>query len=349
VSPARLVIVLSSYNGQKFIAEQIDSIRRQTLSDWTLVVRDDGSSDDSVKVIESLAAADARIELLRDGKGNVGPAASFGLLLEHAQKIGAGYVALADQDDVWSSDKLANQLGLLRRRESVLGVAVPLLVHSDLTVVGEDLQVIHRSFMAFQKLRPEPGWPLGTLLIQNFVTGCTTVTNRALLNVAVPVPAVIMHDWWLALCAAALGEVVYLPGATVLYRQHGRNVQGSQGWRSAVNLTLRRPLAWWSASALMLQRAVRQADELRLRIERGPSTPRSRSSLQVLEEFCSVFATGGPLARLSAVYRHRIRPRTLLPYPVPFYLRVVLWRLQAASPATRPGSDTDSTTKRAPA
>jgi hypothetical protein len=112
---------------------------------------------------------------------------------------------------------------------------------------------------------------------------------------------------------------------------------------------MRRPLAWWSGSALMLQRAVGQADELRARVEReGAHTPNGQRSLQVLRELCSAFATGGPLARLRAVYRHRIRPRTLLPYPVPFYLRVVLWRLRTvASAPPQPASDTDGITRQA--
>jgi glycosyltransferase involved in cell wall biosynthesis len=336
VSPGSLVIVLSSYNGSRFIAEQIESIRRQTLSDWTLIVRDDGSSDDTPAVVQSIAALDPRIKLLNDSQGNLGPAASFGLLLERARDSGARYVALADQDDVWSAEKLSREVELLRSRERVLGNTVPLLVHSDLVVVGENLAVIHPSFLTFQGLRHQPEWPLGTLLVQNFVTGCTAVINRALLEAAIPVPAVIMHDWWLALCAAALGEVAYLPDATVRYRQHESNVQGSRGWKSAVSHSLRRPLAWWSGSALMLQRAVRQADELRLRVQREEArTPRAARSLQLLREFCSAFTGGGALTRLRTVYRHRIRPRTLLPYPVPFYLRVVAWRLPARSAAEK--------------
>jgi rhamnosyltransferase len=350
VSPPGLLVVLSSYNGTRFIADQLESIRRQTLSDWKLIVRDDGSSDDTAGVVESFAALDPRIELLRDDRGNVGPAASFGLLLEHALNVGARYVALADQDDVWRPDKLARQVELLSSRERSLGAAVPLLVHSDLTVVDEDLALIHRSFLAHQRLRHQPDAPLGALLIQNFVTGCTVVMNRALLKAAVPLPTVIMHDWWIALCAAALGELLYLPDATVRYRQHGTNVQGALGWRSALIRAVRTPLTWWSGSASMLQRAVRQADELRLRIEQHQGTPVSHRSLQILQEFCSGFATGGPLTRLRAVYRHRIRPRTLLPYPAPFYLRVLLWPSRSPlEAAPRPEPDTKGAAKQAPA
>jgi rhamnosyltransferase len=319
-------ILLSSYNGARFLAEQIESIRRQTYTDWTLLVRDDGSSDETVWMVESLAALDSRISLLVDQRGNLGPAASFGVLLEHARGAGARYVALADQDDVWFPGKLAREMDQMLAWERKAGEAMPVLVHTDLTVVRDDLSVVHDSFFAFQDLKHPSDWPLGTLLIQNFVTGCTTLINRALLEVAVPLPGVIMHDWWLALCAAASGQVLCLPESTVRYRQHGENAQGSQGWRSALLEAFRRPGAWWRESGALFQRAVEQAKELRHRIERqAPLNPVVRSSLPVLNEFGSAFDHGTAIERLRAVYRHRIRPHTLLPYPVLFYLRVALW------------------------
>jgi rhamnosyltransferase len=324
VSPPDLVILLSSYNGGKFIAEQISSIRRQTYTGWTLLVRDDGSSDETIAIVESLAALDGRISLLLDTQDNLGPAASYGVLLEHARESGARYVALADQDDVWLPTKLAHELELLQDQEAVAGSATPLLIHSDLAVVQEDLTLVHRSFLAFQGLRHQSQSPLGTLLIQNFVTGSTVVLNRALLEVAVPLPQVIMHDWWLALCAAALGRLLYLPEATVLYRQHGSNAQGSRGRWAGVIDAMRRPAAWWVDSATMLDRAVDQARELAHRIERRGREVSPAGTM--LRDFCSAFAPrGSALKRVRAVYRHRIQPRSLLPYPVPFYARVLLW------------------------
>src|SRR3954464_5108973 len=88
VSQPELLILLSSFNGHKFITDQINSIRRQTYSAWTLLVRDDGSTDGTVDLVESLARQDGRIALLRDRKGNLGPAASFGVLLSHALESG---------------------------------------------------------------------------------------------------------------------------------------------------------------------------------------------------------------------------------------------------------------------
>jgi hypothetical protein len=273
-------------------------------------------------MVESLARQDERISLLRDTKGNLGPAASFGVLLSHALDSPARYVAIADQDDVWLPGKLAHELELLRDQEAAAGRATPILVHSDLAVVREDLSLLHRSFLEFQGIRHQFQAALPSLLVQNFVTGSTVVLNRALLEVAVPVPRVIMHDWWLALCAAALGRVVYLPESTVLYRQHGSNAQGSQGRWAGVVDAVRRPITWWNGSADMLDRAISQARELAQRIEqRQPES----AAVAMLREFCAAFGPRGSAAkRLRVVYHHRIQPRSFLPYPVPFYARVLL-------------------------
>jgi rhamnosyltransferase len=343
VTPPDLIILLSSFNGSRFIAEQINSIRRQTYQGWTLLVRDDGSSDNTVAIVEALAAQDGRIQLLRDTKGNLGPAASFGVLLEDARESGVRYVALADQDDVWLPTKLARELELLRGQEAAAGPATPLLVHSDLAVVREDLTLLHRSFLEFQGIRHQTESALPRLLIQNFVTGSTVVLNRPLLEAAVPLPRVIMHDWWLALCAAALGRLVYLPESTVLYRQHGRNAQGSRGRRAGMIDAVRRPLTWWLRSAAMLDRAVDQARELGRRMER--TGQKGSPAARMLQDFCAAFGPrGNGLRRLRVVYHHRIQPRSFLPYPVPFYARVLFWAgdLQGQEAGLPPRSEADA-------
>lgn len=327
MSGAAVVILLSTYDGAEYVAEQIESIRRQTMSDWTLLVRDDGSSDETVQIVRQLAETDRRILLTQDGGGNLGPAGSFGLLLKRAAEAGACYVALADQDDVWRPDKLARELELLQSREAEVGANTPILVHSDLTVVAEDLSVVHPSFLRFQGLDREAGAPLGRLLVQNFVTGCTVVLNRALVDVATPLPKVVMHDWWLALCAAALGQLVYLPAPTVLYRQHGRNAAGGR-WRWEARLqALRHPTSWWHRSADRFSATLDQARELARRLERtGGKKPERSNSITVVRDYCNAFTSGiGALQRLRTVRRYGIKPSSLLGYPLFFYVRVLCW------------------------
>jgi glycosyltransferase involved in cell wall biosynthesis len=328
--------VLSSYNGEKFIAEQIESIREQTHTVWKLLVRDDGSSDRTTEILQAFSEVDDRIILLPDQRGNLGPATSFGILLEYALNNGADYVAMADQDDVWLPSKIAQELALMRRAEDQSGESGAILVHTDLTVVGEDLRLIHPSFLAYQGLRHVADSPLGTLLIQNFVTGCTTLINRPLLQLAVPLPRVIMHDWWLALCAAALGKICYLPEPMVLYRQHGTNAIGSAGRRQALWQSLRKPVDAWLQAGVVLEKALEQARELAKRVERdGRRSSAAFESLRVLRDFYRAFTEEDGLTRLRVISRYNIRPRTFLPYPVRFYARVLLWSRATHSPAGR--------------
>ncbi len=318
-----LTIVLSSYNGAKFLPQQIESLRGQTCTDWSLLIRDDGSADGTQQLLQSLAQADSRITIVSDRLGNLGPAASFGALLEQAYRGGAQYVALADQDDVWMPEKLDRQLELLRSKEAAAGTTVPLLVHSDLAVVDQDLEPVHPSFLNFEHLSHIAEWPIGTLLVQNFVTGCSTLVNRALLGIALPIPsAALMHDWWLALCAACYGTISYLPEPTVQYRQHGGNTLGSKGWLPAFMASLRSPGTWWTVAGHHLDSALRQAQSLQERLEEKPGgIPDAR---EAVGEWCRALEYGSVLDRLRAAHRYRIRPLTLLPFPVRFYLRLAL-------------------------
>jgi len=319
-------VVLSSYNGTRYLADQVESIRAQSEPDWIALVRDDGSTDGTGTLLARLQAADARITRFEDGRGNLGPTQSFAALLQHAADRGARYVALADQDDIWRPDKLARQLDLLRGREAAVGPDVPLLAHSDLAVVADDLTEIHSSFLAFHRLGHVDDRPLRRLLVQNFVTGCATMVNGALLRAALPLPDVPIHDWWLALCAAAFGEILFDPDPLVRYRQHGANVLGAPGWQRVYRGSLRHPLDWWERGAEHFQSALVQAGELSRRCEDGSGRGAcAGSTLELLREYCRAFERGRPRwNRLRTLRRHAIRPTSLLPVPLAFYARVLL-------------------------
>src|SRR2546423_4884685 len=128
-SPPTALILLSSYNGARFIEEQIESIRAQTFRDWRLLIRDDGSSDTTREIIRKLSSLDGRIEMVGDNRGNVGPWASFGLLLQTATRRKQQYILLSDQDDVWLPSKIADQIAALKNAERVHDAERPILVH----------------------------------------------------------------------------------------------------------------------------------------------------------------------------------------------------------------------------
>jgi len=217
---------MATYNGERFIAEQIASIQGQMFQDWVLIVRDDGSNDRTCQIVSEMAQQDGRIKLLTDGLGNRGAIGNFAALMQTALKDGVDYLFLADQDDVWLPDKLSLMLSAMCEMESK-SPNLPLLVHCDLEVVDKELRTIARSFTQFSRLAPTSA-DLGVLLCQNQVTGCACLINRSLLALACPVPSdVLMHDWWLALLAASSGKIGFVPMPLVRYRQHGGNVLGA--------------------------------------------------------------------------------------------------------------------------
>lgn len=267
--PVAVDIVVATYNGAAHLRAQLDSLLAQTHSSWRALIRDDGSTDATLDVVrEYVARFPDRFELVVDGRRAGGAAANFGLLLERAA---APYVMCCDQDDVWLPDKVERFVRAMRFHEGVFGEDTPLLVHSDLQVVGADLAVLHPSFWAYQHL--DPAWPerFGRALTQNVVTGCALMANRALLARALPVPPeAVMHDWWLALVASAFGRVVALPEATVLYRQHGRNDVGAKRWDAA--FVARRVLSLLDRNevALGLARTAAQANAFAVRFPDAP-------------------------------------------------------------------------------
>ena len=226
---SQIEIIMSTFNGESYIEAQLDSIVAQTHDDWRLLIRDDGSVDATLEIISAYADRyKDRISLLQDVRGNIGPCASFGVLLESTT---ADYVALCDQDDVWLPDKLESQLRCIRDIEAGSDENLPVLVHSDLRVVAEGGLVVAASFWRYQKLQPSRMQTLPGLLVQNCVTGCATMVNRALIKLATPMPEqAIMHDWWLALVAVSCGKVVAMQSVTLNYRQHGMNQVGAKEW-----------------------------------------------------------------------------------------------------------------------
>ena len=240
----KIAIVLASYNGARYIEDQIRSIQSQSVESWSLFIRDDGSSDDTVARVTALLGDNHRIILVRDNLGTLGPIKNFAELMRLALEDGADYVFLADQDDVWHPEKLRIFLDEMGRLERVAGKALPLLVHSDLEVANSAMETIHPSFMKYTGISPDQS-ALGILLCQNVVTGCACMVNRALLNLALPVPqGVLMHDWWLALLASACGRIGFIDQALVRYRQHGGNVIGAESYLNRIKKFIYTPTRW---------------------------------------------------------------------------------------------------------
>lgn len=229
----RIDVVLSVHDGGPWLAPQIESIRAQTHGRWRLWIRDDGSTDGSGEVARDFADRDPRIRAHPSDGRQLGASRGFGWLLERLP-ADAGYVMCSDADDVWLPDKMTRSLAFMREAEARR--PGPVLVHSDLRVVDEELNVVDDSFWRFAGFDPEPA-DLSRLVVQNVATGPTLFMNEALVRRVAPIPEEAIHqDWWIALVAAAVGRLEVMREATVLYRQHAGQHVGARG-RSGAGLT----------------------------------------------------------------------------------------------------------------
>lgn len=232
-------IILATYNGEKYLQAQLDSICNQDFSSWHLYVRDDGSQDKTLQILEKkYYEIPDKMTIVTSTLGNCGVIGNFSELLSQTKEQ---YILFSDQDDVWKPNKISISLEKMKLLERQFGCHLPLLVHTDLTIVNEHLQVIHPSFKQFARLNFRLFTSLNRLLVQNVVTGCTMLINRPLADLSMPIPKdVVMHDWWIALCAAAFGQIGWIDGSTIYYRQHGKNSVGAKPY--ALKSYLKR---WW--------------------------------------------------------------------------------------------------------
>ena len=223
-------ILLATYNGARYLPALLLSLDAQTDQDWRLVARDDGSSDETIALLSDWGMRHPeRFLLLRNDTDRRGASANFSALLEQST---SRYFLPCDQDDVWLDDKVARLRSAMRAAEAEVSDETPIIVHTDLKVVDENLEPLADSMWALANLRlPPKDRPWGLMTVQNVVTGCAMMGNAALLRVALPVPDDCkMHDWWLAMAASFLGRVVPISEPGLLYRQHGANALGADRW-----------------------------------------------------------------------------------------------------------------------
>jgi len=233
-------ILLASYQGEKYLTEQIKSILNQSHKDLRLIIRDDGSTDQTRGLIESICKQKPSKVILLPDDSNLGIKGNFSALMQHAQ---ADYIMFSDQDDVWYADKVEKTLAKMYEMESEHSQECPILIHTDLTVADSHLEVIDPSFWKHSGLRPRHCSSFHRLLVQNVVTGCTMMINKPLLTLAAPIPQeAVVHDWWIGLVAAAFGKIGRVEQPTMLYRQHHNNAIGvrkNPGWLNLIGMLLR--------------------------------------------------------------------------------------------------------------
>lgn len=210
----KIKILLSTFNGARYLREQLDSLLRQSYQDVVVDVRDDGSTDDTCQILREYAGRDSKIHVVYGE--NLGVSGSFLRLLRDA---GGDHdlLAFCDQDDIWLPDKIRNAVDTMATEDH----RAPLLYCSRYEFVDEGLRRVGVS-----RVPRRVGF--GNALVENIAAGCTIVINqraRALILSRNP-GHIAIHDWWFYMIVSALGKVLYDERVNIRYRQHAGNVIG---------------------------------------------------------------------------------------------------------------------------
>ena len=212
-------IAMTTYNGEKYLREQIDSILKQTYRDFELIICDDCSKDNTRKILKEYETIDKRIHIYLN-ESNLGFKKNF----EKAISFCKGeYIAFSDQDDVWEDWKL---------QESIDAIGNKMLLSTDSLLVDENLKSLNRTFkenLGIKKICLEQEYLLKSLIHHSFIQGTTILANSNFIKKYLPIPdACIYHDLYFAICAALNNSITYLDKPSVRYRQHSNNIIGNR-------------------------------------------------------------------------------------------------------------------------
>lgn len=219
----KIDILMATYNGEKYLKEQVESILNQTYKNIRLIISDDASKDSTPKILEEYRKKDDRIELYFN-KENKGVVKNIEFLLE---KVENEYYMLADQDDVWLPAKVEKSIETLKKQNADL-------VFGDLKVVDKELKTIHESFNKYMLLDRKINKYIETDRINylyNCVTGCTVISKKEFIKDILPLPTIskyMIHDHWIGLMVSLNGKLAYMPEQYILYRQHENNEVGTK-------------------------------------------------------------------------------------------------------------------------
>ena len=205
-------VAMATYNGERFLRQQLDSVIEQTYKNLEVIVTDDGSTDQTLAILEEYSHKFG-LKYWRN-ENNLGYARNF----ERAASLcGGDYIAFCDQDDAWFPRKIETLLNEIGEYS---------LIYSDATLIDEQNNVLAKSYREYVNLPRLTGKPFKELIFSCYVRGFQMLFTRALLKAALPMPSDITHDDWLCILATRMNGMKFLDTPLVAYRQHGRNVTG---------------------------------------------------------------------------------------------------------------------------
>lgn len=220
-----ILVLLSTYNGERYLSQQLDSLMQQVNTELQILIRDDGSRDSTQTIIRDYVNKCPQQIRYISGE-NLGARESFFELIKHAKDSLDQFecFAFCDQDDIWEQNKLERAVELL----SYESESIPLMYCSSTQMVDSNLVPI-----GIWPPPPKKGANLYNALVENIAVGCTTVLNRRamqLISSHFPnhIDQIIMHDWWAYLCVSSFGKIIFDEHPTIQYRQHAQNALGGQ-------------------------------------------------------------------------------------------------------------------------
>lgn len=220
----QVAILLATYNGEKYIEEQLDSIRNQSFKDFKCYIHDDGSKDRTVEICKKVCLKDDRFIIL-DYPSTGGAKYNF---LSLMKKVDADYYFFSDQDDYWLPDKIMKMVNGAKEAKKKSDA---LLVFSDLKVVNEKLEVLSESFYKLTHVQTNR-INFKNALVKGYIPGCAMMINKVMLNKANQyqnLDTIKMHDWWIVILAYLIeADIIFVNQALVYYRQHSDNTIGAK-------------------------------------------------------------------------------------------------------------------------
>lgn len=217
----KLCVLLASYNGEKYIKDQLDSIINQTYKNWKLVIRDDGSKDKTVPILNEYKEKDERIKVLEDSKGNLGFLKNFEELLFNVDEE---FVLFSDQDDFWLKNKLEKFVEKISKLDEEI-LSKPLLIHCNSSVCNSRLEVLKKEFLDSKLVKEKNS---NAYFFEYMVQGATIMVNKEMIKESIPfLKNVTLHDRYFHLLSQFLGTRIFIDESLVKYRQHERNEIGA--------------------------------------------------------------------------------------------------------------------------
>jgi glycosyltransferase involved in cell wall biosynthesis len=217
----KIDILLATYNGSKYLHEQLDSILSQSYGNINVIIRDDGSSDNTVMIINEYEEKDNRVKLLNDNLGNLGFVRNFEELMKNST---SEYLMFSDQDDIWYNNKVETSYTRIKAIEEINGKSCPILVHTNSRIMNYETRT--KSLFISNCAKNSS---FENSFFNFFVQGSTMLINESLKREALPFSKeVYLHDRYLHLIAEFIGVRAYIGMPTMDYRQHSNNEIGSR-------------------------------------------------------------------------------------------------------------------------